>query len=39
MPDGKDEEKAVDKPKGWFARFLDRLARANEEALKKGCRT
>jgi hypothetical protein len=27
------------KPKGWWARFLERMARANEEALKKGCRS
>lgn len=31
--------KASDKPKGWWARFLERLARANEEARKQGCGT
>ena len=27
------------KPKGWWARLLERLARANEEALKQDCRS
>ncbi|MFO7785809.1 MAG: LDCC motif putative metal-binding protein [Desulfatiglandales bacterium] len=39
MTDKNDKEKDTDKPKGWWARFLDRMARANEEALKHGCRT
>ncbi len=38
MAEGKVDEQGNRKPKGWWARFLERIARANEEALKKGCR-
>jgi len=27
------------KKAGWWQRFLDRLAKANEQALSSGCRT
>ncbi len=27
------------KKKGWWSRFLERVAKANEEVLKGGCKT
>ncbi len=39
MPAGQKDKGTVQKPKGWWGRFLDRLARANEEARKQGCKT
>lgn len=38
MTEEKVDKQGDRKPKGWWARFLDRIARANEEALKNGCR-
>ena len=36
----KDSRSSQEKEKkGWWARFLERLADANREALQKGCKT
>jgi len=39
MAKAKKTRKKTGRPKGWWARFVERMARANEESLKKGCFT
>ncbi len=39
MAKAKGNAEKTARPKGWWARFVERMARANEERLKNGCPT